>query len=65
MFHVIYPFGLTFQGYLGDKEEGFSFKVIVYVAYGGFSKYRARTQSKHKFHIGGCIISFCSKLLQS
>ena len=32
-----------FQGYIRDKEEDFSFKVIVYVTYGSFSKYCAPT----------------------
>jgi hypothetical protein len=43
MLHVTYPFGLPFQGYIGDKEEDFSFEVVVYVTYGSFSKHCAPT----------------------
>uniref|UniRef100_A0A453RRV7 Kinesin-like protein n=1 Tax=Aegilops tauschii subsp. strangulata TaxID=200361 RepID=A0A453RRV7_AEGTS len=40
---MLFILGLTFEGYIGDKEEDLSFEVVIYVAHGSFSKYCAPT----------------------
>ena len=42
-FCMLFILGLTFEGYIGDKEEDLSFEVVIYVAHGSFSKYCAPT----------------------